>query len=101
MTQKTKHKWIGWGYETSATIVEFLTICEHCRIDVYNPYNTRTEYCEDYPAERAAWEESERTKPVRTEEALNKVRLVLTEEEYTLLNLRYFGEYHPRDYIRV
>jgi len=91
--ERQKHKWIGWGYDN--------TICEHCRVDVYNPFTVRGEYCDEYPAELEAWEEGVRTKPVRIKLALDKCREALTEEEYNLLNLRYFGEYRPRDYIKV
>ena len=93
----TEHKWVGWGYDT--------TICEHCRVDVYEPAMQYARqrggalYCEDVPVEKAAYEEAERTKPARTRAALDKVRAVLSEEEYMLLNLRYFGEYRPRDYL--
>lgn len=93
----TAHKWIGWGYDS--------TICEHCGVDVYDQHMQHArqygggKYCEDVPAEKAAYEESERTKPARMKAALDKVRAVLSEEEYMLLNLRCFGEYRPRDYL--
>ncbi len=96
---KTPHKWVGFQYDS--------TICEHCRADVYESAMVWArghgggEYCEDYPAEKLAWEESERTKPARIAAALDKARAALTAEEYSLLNLRYFGEYRPRDYIRI
>ncbi len=96
---KTKHKWVGWGYDS--------TVCEHCHVDVYEEamQNARQsgggEFCEDVPEEKARWAELVRTKPERTKVALDKVRAVLTPEEYTLLNLRYFGEYRPRDRLTV
>lgn len=89
---KTKHHWVGFQYDS--------TICNHCHIDRYE-FPTIGEYCEDVETERAAWKESKRTKPARTLAALNKARSVLTEEEYMLLNLTYFGQYRPRDYIRI
>ncbi len=92
MTEKTKHHWIGWGFDT--------TQCSHCHIDLYHPFPVKSVYCEDYPAERAAWEEAKRTRPERMAAALTVLRSVLTPEQWELLELNRFGEYRPRDYIR-
>lgn len=41
MTDRQKHRWIGWGYDT--------TLCEHCRVDAYDPLQValHTEYCDE------------------------------------------------------
>lgn len=95
----TKHKFVGWGYDSS--------ICEHCYVNAYDPAIQHArrhgggEYCENLTSEKEAYEESERSKPARKKEALDKVRAVLTEEEYILLGLRFFGEYRERDRIDI
>lgn len=91
--ERVKHKWIGWGYDT--------TICEHCRVDVYHPFTCQTEYCDEYEAEKLAWEEGKRLKPIKIDAALNKVRGVLTKEEYQLLELGRFSPYRDVDIIKV
>lgn len=88
---KTKHRWTGNGYNTW---------CSNCHVDEYE-FPTRGEFCEDMEAERAAWKKHEAEKPMRIQAALDKVRSVLTKEEFKELDLYRFGEYRPRDWIRV
>lgn len=98
---KTEHRWIGWGYDS--------TVCEHCHIDVYDPVTVfarqqdldGAKFCEDVPAARAAFEESKRERPVRLKEALDAARMVLTPQQWTLLELHRFAPYRDRDIIRV
>lgn len=75
MTERIKHKWIGWGFDT--------TICENCRVDLYHPFTVRGEFCDEYAAEETDWKQL----PLRKANALKRARELLTEEECRLLGL--------------
>lgn len=95
MTDRQKHKWIGWGYDS--------TICEHCRIDVYDELQIvlRTEYCDELPktySERSdLLNQIKEQKQQAKEAALNHARSVLSEEQWNLIGIA--APYRVKDYI--
>ncbi len=95
--ERQKHKWIGWGWDE--------TICEHCRVNVYNDLQVRlhTEYCDELPptsAERSSLlEHLKNVEGKKIEEALRQARTVLSEEQWRLLKIPH--EYKRRDYMLV
>jgi hypothetical protein len=82
---RQKHRWIGWGWDE--------TICEHCRKNVYYPFTVKGEYCDEYDAEKAAWELELESRPMRLKKALSAARNYFTEDEWQLLRLNYFEPY--------
>jgi hypothetical protein len=94
-----KHEWTHWGYDT--------TCCKHCHVDAYDESLQHArltgggEYCNTRIAEKAAYTQYQEDKPKIINEALDKVRSVLREDEYKLLRLNVFAEYRPRDRIIV
>lgn len=48
---RQEHRWVGWGWDE--------TICEHCRVNVYVPFPVKGKYCDEYEAEKKAFEERE------------------------------------------
>lgn len=96
-SERTKHQWHDYGTNYGD---EYR--CRHCNIPQYD-YRTSgqivdTEYCED---KQWAYDECERRKARAAkilEEALEKVRNVLTREEFKLFVNHAYGKYGRIEY---
>lgn len=93
---KTEHKWraSSCGYDPA-------DYCEHCGASNYQAYGTK--FCEDYrEAVIVAEQKKTRTHPP-TEAAWEKLRTLLTQEEWDLLELypKHSRKYREKDYILV
>lgn len=95
MTERQKHKWIGWGYDS--------TICEHCRVDVYDELQIvlKTEYCDELPktySERSdLLNQIKEQKHHAKEAALDLIRPILSKEQWELIGIT--APYRVRDYM--
>lgn len=82
MVNKTPHKWRAsqMGYDPAS-------YCDHCRANNYQSYGT--EFCEDYKeAVEIAWQKEHRIH-APTEAVWNKLRELLSKEEWNLLEFKF------------
>lgn len=57
---RQEHQWIGWGWDE--------TICKHCRVNLYVPFQVRSKYCDEYEAEKLKLKEDAQNKAWKNEE---------------------------------
>lgn len=88
MTDKTPHKWRAsqMGYDPS-------DYCDHCGANNYQSYGT--EFCEDYKEAVIIAKQKETRTHAPTEAVWNKLRELLSKEEWDLLEFR---NKHSREY---
>lgn len=88
MAEKTPHKWRAsqMGYDPAS-------YCDHCGANNYQSYSTN--FCEDYKEAVIVAKQKETRTHIPTEEAWNKLRSLLSKEEWDLLE---FKNKHGREY---
>ncbi len=81
-----KHKWIGWGYDT--------TICEYCRVNSYavNGFS-HDGNCEDYERDLAEFHKLRLDAELAIIRILQKIKEYLSPEEWEEMNFGAYGRY--------
>lgn len=89
----TEHSWEGYGYDS--------TQCRHCKIDVYASDRYHSKFCEDINWAKEEKASIDQRMHRATNVALDKVRAVLSREEWKLVGLDAKAPHRAVDYIRV
>jgi hypothetical protein len=89
---KTPHQWReSYGYDPA-------TYCSLCHA---SNYDTQTKFCEDWYEEKEVRLQKKEHRHPPTEAAWDHARLLLTFEEWNLMELQTKRPYRVKDYIHV